>query len=115
MSEEQKKKEEELKRVLSVIPPPSALRGEKKTVSEKRAKLRKRPDVNQGVIVVPEKTAKELGIKDKAEISVKGKRHVFDVILQDKIPEYEVRASPADMEVMGLEDNSTVTLRAVKQ
>ncbi|MCG2871935.1 MAG: hypothetical protein L7H12_02760 [Sulfolobales archaeon] len=114
MSEEEKRKQEELKKALSVIPPPSALRGERKQILEKRVKLRKRPDVNQGVVIVPEKTAKELGIKDKAEISVKGKRHVFEVVILDKMPEHEVWANPANMEVMGLEDNSAVTLRAAK-
>ena len=113
MSEEkEEEKKENIKNVLSLIPPASALKGEKKELKEKRVKLRKKPEVDKGVIIVPEKTAKELGIKDEVEVSVKGRRHVFKAITLDKIPEYEVWGNPEDLAVMGLEDNSTVTIRA---
>ena len=112
MSEEKKDEKENLKSILSLIPPASALKAEKKEIKEKRVKMRKKPEVDKGVIIVPERTAKELGIKDEVEVSVKGRKHVFKAITLDKIPEYEIWGNPEDMVTLGLEDNSTVTIRA---
>jgi len=55
-----------------------------------------------------------MGIKEEAEISVKGKRIRVRVIIQEAIPYLEVWANSADLSVLGIEDNSTVTIRAIK-
>jgi anaerobic selenocysteine-containing dehydrogenase len=71
-------------------------------------------EVDKGNILISRKLAEELGIKEEAEISVKGKRIRVKVIIQEAIPYIEVWANASDMHELGIEDNSTVTLRAIK-
>lgn len=116
MSKEEKEEEKkvDVKTLVNVIPPASSLKKSKAPPKEKRLKMRKRPDVDQGIILVSTKLANELGIKDEAEVSVKGRRTIFKVILQDGLPETEIYGNEADMIKLGLEDNSTVSLRSAK-
>ncbi|WP_126451248.1 hypothetical protein [Sulfodiicoccus acidiphilus] len=101
--------------LVNVIPPASALKGDKKLeVKEKRVKLRRRPDVQQGFVLISSKLASELKIVDTVEISVKGSRSKFRAIVQEAIPDYEIYANESDMVSKGLQDNSTVTVRASK-
>lgn len=44
---------------------------------------------------------------------MKGKRARFKALTQDSLPEIEIWASPEDMLKLGIEDNSTVTMRSV--
>ncbi|ABP96352.1 MULTISPECIES: hypothetical protein [Metallosphaera] len=111
-SEEEKKPD--IKSLVNIIPPASALRGrEKETIKEKRVKVRKRPEVKSGTVLVSSKLVKDMGIKGEVEISVKGKRARFKALTQDSLPEIEIWASPEDMLKLGIEDNSTVTMRSV--
>ncbi len=113
--DEDKEKKVDIKSLVNVIPPASALKsGEKNTVREKRVKIKKKPEVEKGTIIISIKLYNEMKIKDKAEISVKGKRMEFQVIPQDGLQEIEIWANPEDMIKLGLEDNSTVTLRVIK-
>jgi len=116
MSKEEKEEEKkvDVKTLVNIIPPASALKKSKAPPKEKRLKMRKRPDVDQGIILVSSKLANELGIKDEAEVSVKGRRSTFKVIIQDGLPDTEIYGNEADMMKLGLEDNSTISLRAAK-
>ncbi|WP_252896514.1 hypothetical protein [Metallosphaera hakonensis] len=103
-----------MKSLVSIIPPASALKGrEKGVLREKRVKVRKRPEVKSGTVLVSSKLVKELSVKNDVEISVKGKKLRLKVLVQDSLPEIEIWASPEDMLKLGIEDNSTVTLRSV--
>ncbi|AGJ62997.1 hypothetical protein [Saccharolobus islandicus] len=118
MSNNENEKEEEkkvdIKTLVSVIPPASALKGSKAPPKEKRVKIRKRNDVDKGFAIISSKLAKDLGITNDVEISVKGKRIKLKAILQEEILELEVWANPQDLVTLGIEDNSTVTVRASK-
>lgn len=101
--------------MVSIIPPAAALKSkEVKQVKEKRIKIRKKNEVEKGNIIISKKLAEEIGAKEEAEISVKGKRIRVKVIIQDAIPYLEVWANSSDLSVLGIEDNSTVTIRAIK-
>lgn len=112
--EEKEEKKVDIKSLVSIIPPASSLKKSKSPPKEKRVKMKKRPDVDQGVLLISSKLAEELGIKDEAEVSVKGRRSKFKVIIQDGLSDLEIWANDADMMKLGLEDNSTVVIRAVK-
>ncbi|BFH73402.1 hypothetical protein SJAV_13460 [Sulfurisphaera javensis] len=116
MSKEEKEEEKKIdvKSLVNIIPPASSLKKSKAPPKEKRVKMRKRPDVDQGIILISNKLANELGITEEVEVSVKGRRAKFKVIIQDGLPETEIYGNEADMIKLGLEDNSTVSVRASK-
>ena len=114
VEEKEEEKKVDIKALVSIIPPASALKKTKSEIKEKRVKMRKKADVEQGVILMSAKLAAELNIKDEAEVSVKGKRSRFKVIVQEGLPDNEIWGSAADMMKLGLEDNSTVSVRAVQ-
>ncbi|MEM3516119.1 MAG: hypothetical protein QW281_05750, partial [Saccharolobus sp.] len=60
------------------------------------------------------KLAKELGITDNLELSVKGKRLKLKAIIQEGVPDLEVWANSEDLVALGIEDNSAITVRASK-
>ena len=113
VEEKEEEKKVDVKSLVNIIPPASALKKTKQQVKEKRVKMKKRSDIDQGVILMSSKLASELNIKDEAEVSVKGRRNKFKVIIQDGLPDNEVWGNDADMLKLGLEDNSTVSVRAV--
>ncbi|WP_338600870.1 hypothetical protein V6M85_12835 [Sulfolobus tengchongensis] len=112
--EKGEEKKVDIKTLVSIIPPASALKGSKAPPKEKRIKIRKRSDVDKGFAIISSKLAKDLGISDELEVSVKGKRIKLKVILQEGVPELEIWANPQDLITLGIEDNSTVTVRASK-
>ncbi|MCI2415292.1 MAG: hypothetical protein MPF33_08660 [Candidatus Aramenus sp.] len=115
MSEKEEKEKVNIKALVNVVPPASALKGEKKApLKEKRVKIRKKGEVEEGTLIISVKLAKDIGVKGKVEISVKGKRLELSTITQEGLPEIEVWANPNDMVKLGLEDNSTVTLRVIQ-
>ncbi|MEM3268295.1 MAG: hypothetical protein QXG87_02065, partial [Metallosphaera sp.] len=84
-SEEEKKTD--IKSLVNIIPPASALKGrEKGVLKEKRVKIRKRPEVKGGSLLISSKLTKEMEIKGEVEISVKGKRIRLKAISQETIP-----------------------------
>ncbi|BDB97571.1 hypothetical protein [Saccharolobus caldissimus] len=113
-NEEKEEKKIDIKTLVSIIPPASALKGSKAPPKEKRVKIRKRTDVDKGYAIISSKLAKELSISDALEVSVKGKRLKLKAILQEGVPELEIWANPEDMVTLGIEDNSTITVRAAK-
>jgi len=113
-AEQEEEKKVDVKSLVSIIPPASALKKNTKQIKEKRVKMKKRADIDQGLILMSAKLAKELNIKDEAEVSVKGRRSKFKVIIQDGLPDNEIWGNAEDMLKLGLEDNSTVSVRAVQ-
>ncbi|MEM0122036.1 MAG: hypothetical protein QXG79_01395 [Saccharolobus sp.] len=113
-NEENENKKVDIKKLVSVIPPASALKGSKSPPKEKRVKIRKRNDVEKGFALISTKLAKELGITDNLELSVKGKRLKLKAIIQEGVPDLEIWASPEDLVTLGIEDNSAITVRASK-
>ncbi|MCY0860247.1 MAG: hypothetical protein OWQ54_07430 [Sulfolobaceae archaeon] len=103
----------EIKSLISIIPPASELKEKKKPPKEKRLKVRRKDEINKGFAIISEKLSKELEIKDEIEISVKGKRIQLKALVQQNVPELEVWVNSEDLKTLGIEDNSTVTVRAV--
>jgi|BEDMetMinimDraft_1075159.scaffolds.fasta_scaffold10050_2 predicted molibdopterin-dependent oxidoreductase YjgC len=114
MSSEKKEEKVDIKSLVSIIPPASAMRQERKQVKEKRVKLRRRIDLDKGFVTLSSRLASELNVKEEVEISVKGRRGRFKILIQDNVPENEVWASAEDMKEIGFEDNSVVTVRGIK-
>ncbi|BDC19170.1 hypothetical protein [Acidianus sp. HS-5] len=116
MSEDnsQNEKKVDIKSLVNIIPPASALKNrEKEPPKEKRVKAKKKPEVDEGTIIISNKLVSQMKIKNEVEISVKGKRLRLKVISQDGLQDIEVWLNPSDTLKLGLEDNSTVTLRVV--
>ncbi|AWR97141.1 hypothetical protein DFR86_05920 [Acidianus sulfidivorans JP7] len=111
---EEKENKVDIKNLVSIIPPASSLKNKEKTPpKEKRVKIRKKPDIDEGTIIISNKLKNSMKIGNEVEISVKGKKLRLKVISQDGLNEIETWANPSDMLKLGLEDNSTVTLRAL--
>ncbi len=120
MSEEKDVGEKETKRegkpdiksLVAIIPPAGALKGGEKKQMEKRIRIRY-SNAKENQVIISTSLAKELGIKEKAYIVVAGrKRFLFNVILDDSVPENEVYANTDFMKENGIADNSIATIRA---
>ncbi|AAY80228.1 hypothetical protein [Sulfolobus acidocaldarius] len=111
---EEKNKKVDIKSLVNIIPPASSLRKEKTEVKEKRVKIRKKTEVDAGTVIISSKLANEINAKDEIEISVKGRRNKFKIIVQDNVPATEIWSNSEDMLKLGLEDNSTVSVRSSK-
>lgn len=115
MSTPQEGEKRDIKDLLAVIPPASARKQEKRTVQEKRVKLRKMASIEPGYVAISAALVKELSIKDRAEISVKGRRVKLQVIVQEGIPPGEIWASSNDPSLNLFSDNSVVTVRSLRE
>ncbi len=114
MSEEQEKKSEkpDIKSLVAVIPPAMALKRKEKKTLEKRIRLRW-SDVEENEVKIHPNLAKELSIKDYAEVVVAGRhRFVAKVVLDDTIPVNEVYANEEMLREHGVADNTIATIRA---
>ncbi len=120
MSEEEKVKKEEgekpkkkidIKALMSVVPPASALKARTSKVKERRVRLRW-SDVNPQKAKINPKLADELGIGDKLEVAVSGKRFVFEAIRDESVPEREVHVNENLMRTHGISDNTIAAVRA---
>ncbi|MCS7139180.1 MAG: hypothetical protein N3F04_01895 [Candidatus Nezhaarchaeota archaeon] len=81
-------------------------------VVEKRLKLRKKDEVNEGSARINPKTAELLGITDKLEIVLAGKkRYRFNVVLSEAVPINEVWLNSSEMKRHGIADGTTATVR----
>ncbi len=81
-------------------------------VVERRLKLRKRDEVKEGTARINPKTAEFLGITDKLEVVLAGKkRYNFDVVVSDAVPVNEVWLNSDQMKRLGIADNTTATVR----
>ncbi|MEZ0289607.1 MAG: hypothetical protein ABWJ42_00750 [Sulfolobales archaeon] len=116
MSEERSEEESpklSIKELLKVIPPPQALREEKK-LKEKRVRISHSDEIEEGSVMIHPKLADQLGIKDYLEISVKGKRLRFKAIISEKCPEDNLIGNRAELMRNGIANNSLVVVRRVE-
>lgn len=109
----QGKGREKIKELIDILPTPSALKGEKKVLKEKRIKIRYDQALARDQIRISPQLASMLGIKEYAEIAVAGKKRLsFKVLLDESITEEVVYANPEILIEEGISDNSIVTIRA---
>ncbi|HDD25990.1 MAG TPA: hypothetical protein ENF75_02750 [Acidilobales archaeon] len=118
-SSESEKREErkiDIKALVAVIPPASQVLGrhQKKTIPERRIRIRLSEDVERDKAKINPSLAKELGIKDKLVIVVAGrKRFVFNSVLDDSVKVNEAYVNAELMRDNGIADNSIATIRRV--
>ncbi|MGC9071981.1 MAG: hypothetical protein ACP5HK_04720 [Acidilobus sp.] len=101
-------------KMLSFIPPASAIYSRQLKITEKRVKLNYDPSVEEGSLAISKKLATELGITNKVELSVGGGRVrvvLSAVIDESSDDDTNVRANPDEMKVKGIADKSTVVVR----
>jgi|ECHhosMinimDraft_1075155.scaffolds.fasta_scaffold00001_55 predicted molibdopterin-dependent oxidoreductase YjgC len=111
--EESNEEKVDVKKLVSVLPAAGSLTREKqKKIKEKRVKMKKKEAIEKGTLMLSSQLAHELEIKNLAEISVKGKRIRLKALISDNVPQGEVWGNANDMKELGIEDNSTVSLRA---
>ena len=102
-------------KMLSFIPPASAVYSRQAKYTEKRVKLVYDSSLNQGTLRLSKKLATLLGITDEAEVSVGGGRvrvRLKAVIDEGTEDDTVVWANPDDMRPRGVADGSTVVVRA---
>jgi len=111
VSSEQRKVD--VKKLLAVIPPPTALAARKQPqLREKRIRLRYSPDVSPDQAKISSRLAKELGISEYIEMTVAGrKRFRFKAIIDDSVPYDYIFVNPDLMRQYGIADNSMCTIR----
>ncbi|MCS7099872.1 MAG: hypothetical protein RMH84_05685 [Sulfolobales archaeon] len=109
-SESEQEKKRDIRTFLLVVPPAEAFKKQKKPPQEKRVRLKYNPAVKSGSLHVSPELAKELPLKEFAEISVHGKRVRLKVVVDEGVPSGEVWSS-SDLKSQGIADNSIVTLR----
>ncbi|RLF17438.1 MAG: hypothetical protein DRJ66_00770 [Thermoprotei archaeon] len=81
-------------------------------VIEKRLRVRQRDDVDRGFAKLNPKTMEFLGITDKVEIVVAGKKRlVFQAISLDTVPLNEVWANADELREHGIADRTIATVR----
>ena len=108
-----------------VIPPflkPEAYvkREERRVRGERRLRVRRSKNVDEGKAMINPDVAKELGIRDKVELVLVGggsreRRYVLDAVLNSNVPTGEVWCNEDDMRKLGIADNSMATVRAPRE
>jgi len=99
---------------------PGALRGEeKKVVRERRLRVRRRIDVEEGYAKLNPEIMRELGIVGSVEIVLVGggsreRKYVFKALPNDSVPRGEVWCNEEEMRRLGVADNSIATVRAAR-
>jgi len=107
----QQKKKVDIKALVKLVPPASALKQRTSKAREKRIRLRL-TDINPTKAKINPKLAEQLGISDKLEIAVSGKKFVFEAIKDESVPENEVHVNEELMKENGISDNTIATVRA---
>ncbi len=92
---------------------------EKKERKEKRIRLRRSKEVDEGKAKINPELAQELEIKDKVEVVVVGggsreRRYVFTVIFDVRVPKNEIWCNENEMKRLGIADNTMATVRAYR-
>jgi hypothetical protein len=96
---------------------PSGIKGEeKKERRERRLRIRRRSDVDEGKAKIHPEVLKELGIEDEVEIVLVGggsreRKYVLKVIPSEDVPRNEVWCNEEEMRRLGVADNSIATIR----
>jgi hypothetical protein len=111
--EPQQKKKVDIKALAALVPPASALRQRSSKIREKRIRVRW-SDVSPEKAKINPQLAEELGIGDRLEIAVSGKKFVFNAIKDDKIPLNEVYTNEELMKTHGISDNTIAAVRAYR-
>lgn len=85
---------------------------QEKIRKEKRLRLVLSDEVKEGKMKINDKIASELGISDKAEIVVGGKKRlVYDVLTSSDIPPEQVFINSSEAKVYGIANNTIATVR----
>jgi hypothetical protein len=119
--EGERKPEEKPKLLIpSFLRPDTYIKEERKEVRERRLRVRRRDDVEEGKAMLNPQIASELGIAGKVELVLVGggsreRRYVMDVVLNDKVPRGEVWCNANELRRLGIADNSIATVRAPRQ
>ncbi len=121
MSEEKKEVEKEsgerkkvdIKALAALVPPASALKQRTSKARERRIRVRWSDLPPEKAKINPE-LAEELGIGDKLEIAVSGKKFVFTAVKDSKIPRNEVHVNEELMRAHGISDNTIAAVRAYR-
>lgn len=110
-SEEGKKRD--IKALVAVIPPASqVLSRREKKVKERRIRVRLKEVVKEEELHISSRLANELNIKDRAYLSIPGKKRMeFRVIINDSVPYGEVWVNAEIMRGKGIADNTLATIR----
>lgn len=96
---------------------PSGIKGEeRKERRERRLRIRRRNDVDEGKAKMNPEVMKELDIADTVEVVLVGggsreRRYVFTVIPSEDVPKNEVWCNEEEMRRLGVADNSIATIR----
>ncbi|BDR92383.1 hypothetical protein [Vulcanisaeta souniana] len=93
---------------------------EKKERRERRLRIRRRGDVDEGKVKMHPEVMRELEIRDKAEVVLVGggsreRKYVFTVIPSDDVPKNEVWCNEEEMRRLGVADMSIATIRASRE
>lgn len=112
-SEVEAGKKRDIKALVAIIPPASQVLGRReKRVKEKRIRVRLKDVVKEDELHISPRLATELNIKDRAYLSVPGKKRMeFKVLINDSVPYGEVWVNTEVMKERGVADNTLATIR----
>ncbi|WP_069806932.1 hypothetical protein [Vulcanisaeta thermophila] len=116
--EKPSERKQERKLLIPSFLTPSGIKGEEERKrSERRLRIRRRGDVDEGKAKMNPEVMRELSITDKVEVVLVGggsreRRYVFTVIPSDDVPRNEVWCNEEEMRRLGVADNSIATVRA---
>ncbi len=103
----------------SFLRPDMFRKEEKKERKEKRIRLRRSKDVDEGKAKINPELAQELEIRDKVEVVVVGggsreRKYIFTVIFDVRVPKNEIWCNENEMRRLGIADNTMATVRAYR-
>lgn len=80
---------------------------------ERRLRIRRRDEVPRGQARLNPRAIEYLGIKDRVEVVVGGKkRYVFRALASEAVPENEVWCNTDELKELGVADNTVAAVRA---
>jgi hypothetical protein len=101
---------------LKVIPPPSMLRESKKRqILEKRIRVRRAENVEEGKARISPLLAREIGVSDDmVEIVVAGRKSIqLSPVIDEKVPQNEVWVNAEMLKTLGIADNTIATIKRI--
>jgi len=106
----------DVSKILAVIPPAAELKKEKKTILEKRVRIKFEKSLQKPIARIPVSIANELGVKsgDVVEVVVAGKKKVLLEAEVVETNENFVVVYPIELEKQGVSDNSIATIRKAR-
>ena len=112
-SEAETGKKRDIKALVAIIPPASQVLGRReKKIREKRIRVRLKDVVKENELHISPRLATELNIKDRAYLSVPGKKRMeFKAVVNDSVPYGEVWANTEVMKERGIADNTLAAIR----